>query len=124
MYADILKQSGYKLTRPRQLILEYLKKNEHPIAAGDIYKALKNKIDKVTVYRILGVFEKLGIVFKEFSGKEFLYYLSGKQHHHIICQKCGYSQCIPCSHVFKGIKNFKNIKHHLVLTGLCNKCSK
>lgn len=123
-YADTLKESGYKLTKPRQLILDYLKKNDHPISASNIYKHLKKNIDKATVYRILEVFEKLGIVFREIRDKGSLYYLSGQQHHHIICQKCGYSECIPCHHEFGKIKNFKNIKHQLVLSGLCNKCSK
>lgn len=123
MHKEILRQSNYKLTKPRKLVLDFLDKNHEPISAGDIYNKLKKDLDKVTVYRILEVFEKLNIVFKENRGKEALYYLADKQHHHIVCQKCGYTECVPCNHLFNKIKNFKNIKHQLILSGVCNNCN-
>lgn len=123
MYKEILKQANYKLTKPRQLVLNFLEKRHDPISAGDIYNKLKKELDRVTVYRILEVFEELGIVFKENRGKEALYYLADKQHHHIVCQKCGLTECVPCNHFFNKIKNFNNIKHQLILTGLCNNCN-
>ncbi len=124
MYREVLKKSGYKLTKPRKLVLDYLAKKHQPISAQQIYQSLKNNLDQTTVYRILEVLEELGIVFKEIGNKQALYYLADKQHHHIICRNCGCIQCVPCNHAFKQIKNFKNIRHQLVLTGLCNKCSK
>ncbi len=123
MYKERLKRAGYKLTKPREILLDYLSKNDHPKSAGDIYKGIKKKLDKVTVYRILEVFEDVGVVFKEHNDTESLYYLAEEQHHHIICRKCGRSECVPCQHMFNSIKNFKNIKHQLTLTGLCNKCN-
>lgn len=123
MYKIRLQQAGYKLTKPRTLVLDFLAKKHKPQAAASIYQNLKNKLDRVTVYRVLMVLEKVGLVFREQSGAEALYYLAEKQHHHIICSQCGYIQCVPCNHVFKKIKNFNQIKHQLVLTGLCKKCN-
>ena len=123
MYKKSLKQAGYKITKPRQLVIDYFKKNKHPISVKKIYQSLENDLDKVTIYRILEVLEEVGIVFKEYGNEGATYYLSNKYHHHIVCNKCGHIECVPCNHIFKTIKNFSNIKHQLSLTGLCNKCN-
>jgi Fe2+ or Zn2+ uptake regulation protein len=119
---QLLKQAGFSLTKPRKLVLAFLRKTKKLVAANDIYQKLKKDLDKVTVYRTLEVLEKAQIIFKETGDKEAKYYLADKQHHHIVCQKCGYTQCLPCEHIFTKIKNFSKIKHQLFLTGLCNKC--
>lgn len=121
---QLLKKAGFSLTKPRKLVINFLHNNKELLSANDIYIKLKDKVDKVTVYRVLEVLEKAGIVFKELGDKEAKYYLADKQHHHIICRKCGFSQCLPCQHFFNKIKNFNQIKHQLLLTGLCNKCNK
>ncbi len=121
---DLLKQRDLSLTKPRKLILEFLQKNTQPLSAGDIFTKLASHLDRVTVYRNLEILEKSNLIFKELGQKENLYYLDKHQHHHISCEKCGYIQCLPCDHLFKKIKNFSQIKHQLVLTGLCNKCNK
>lgn len=124
MQTELLKKSGLSKTQARQLILDFLEQHKNLLSAGDIFRALSSKLDKVTVYRNLEVLEKAGLVFKEFSEKEALYYLADKQHHHITCQNCGFTQCLPCEHIFQKIKNFSQVKHQLVLSGLCNKCNK
>lgn len=124
MKVEVLKKAGLSSTKPRQLIIDLLSQDKSLLSAGDIFKVLADKIDKVTVYRNLEALEKAGLVFRELSGKETLYYLADKQHHHISCEKCGLTQCLPCEHIFKKIKNFSQIKHQLVLTGVCNKCNK
>ena len=125
MDAGVLKNKGYKITKNRDLVIAYFKKNKKKLSsAKELYSQLKGQMDRVTVYRILEVLEQAGIIFKEQLGKESFYYLGAKKHHHIICQKCGYIECIPCKHAFENIKNFNNISHQLILTGLCNKCNK
>ncbi|RJQ33579.1 transcriptional repressor [Candidatus Parcubacteria bacterium] len=124
MYEEILRQAGYKLTKARETIISFLKKQDHPVSANYIYDKIKKDSDKVTVYRILEVFEKVGIVYREQGIHESLYYISQKEHHHIICQKCGHVECIPCDHVFPKVKNFTNIRHQLSLSGLCGRCSR
>lgn len=124
MQEDLLKQVGLSKTQARELILAFLKKHKTLVSAGDIFQALSGKLDRVTVYRNLETLEKAGLVFKELAEKEALYYLADKQHHHITCQKCGFTQCLPCEHIFQKIKNFSQVKHQLVLSGLCNKCNR
>lgn len=123
MIKDKIKQSGYKLTKPRLLILKELEKTHKPLCAQDIHEILNKEIDLASIYRTLNLFVSIKIVFKERLNEKDLYYLSNGQHHHIICSKCGYSECIPCDHLFKNVKNFKNISHNLTISGICNKCS-
>lgn len=123
MYKERLKQAGYKLTMPREELIDFLSKHQAPIAAIDIYQALKKQMDKVTVYRVLEVLEKVGIVFRETIDEKNLYYLAEEEHHHIVCRQCSHIECVPCNHFKIKVSNFKNIKHNLSLSGLCKKCA-
>jgi Fe2+ or Zn2+ uptake regulation protein len=120
---EILKERGYKLTKPRLAVLQLLKGQKTPLSAREIFKELKQKYDLVSIYRTLKILEKAEIPFAELINGEKKYHLSQGQHHHIICERCGRSECIPCHHLFNKIKNFTNIRHQLTLTGVCNKCN-
>ena len=124
MNEQIIKKAGYKLTRPRKLVLDFLSKKHVPYRPKDIYRKLKKQIDLVSIYRALHIFTKLGIVYKEKIDSEDQYYLADSQHHHITCRKCNKIECVPCNHLFKNIKNFTKIIHELSLSGLCHKCTK
>ncbi len=123
MNKEKLKQAGLKITKPRELVMAFLQKSQHPLAVAEIYKNLQDKLDQVTVYRVLEALEQVGLVFKEQLNSQAVYYLADKQHHHIVCRLCGRMQCLPCDHLFKKIKGFSQIKHQLILTGLCSKCA-
>lgn len=121
---ETIKKSGYKITKPREIVLNTLLQNKCPLSAKQILKKINNAADLASIYRTLDLFKKIEIIFEEKIDKESYYYLSEKKHHHIVCQKCKKTKCIPCEHKFKKIKNFTNIKHNLVLSGLCEKCNK
>lgn len=120
----VLKNKGLKVTPGRLEILEVLSSDDKPKTAEDVYKKLKKKYDLVTIYRNLEAFEDKGIIFKESVNKKDFYYLAQSQHHHIVCRTCEKMECIPCSHEKFSIKNFSQIKHQLLLTGICKKCIK
>ncbi len=119
----ILINSGYKLTGPRLKVFNFLQKDICPISASALYKRLAN-VDKVSVYRVLNLFEQLNIVQCETVGKEKLYCLATDHpHHHIVCRKCGNTDSFECTgNEFKNFRNFTDIHHQLTLTGICNKC--
>lgn len=119
-----IKNSGCKITRPRLLVLQVIVKNRCPLSAKQIFKKINQKANLTSIYRSLDLFKKIGIVFEEKIDKESYYYSGEKKHHHIICRVCQKTKCIPCEHKFKKIKEFTNIKHDLVLNGLCKKCNK
>ncbi|OIO19224.1 MAG: hypothetical protein COY69_01005 [Candidatus Magasanikbacteria bacterium CG_4_10_14_0_8_um_filter_32_14] len=117
-----LKQQGYKLTKPREKVLEVLMHNHFAISAQDIHQKIKI-IDKASVYRVLNLLEEFGLVNIENVNNEKLYCLARDPHHHVICKKCGYSEEVACTYSFDDFKNFINVQHQLTLTGLCKKCS-
>lgn len=120
---EILITAGYKITTPRLQILEKLSKEPNPVSARRLHKKTKS-INLASIYRALNLFEELQIVNVELLNKEKFYCLTGEPHHHIICQKCGHIEKIPCTHSFTHIRNFTNIHHQLSLSGLCDKCNK
>jgi Fe2+ or Zn2+ uptake regulation protein len=118
-----LKISGYKNTNPRKAVLDFVVNSKTPVSAKIIHK--KNPgIDLVSVYRNLKFFKKLGLVFEDTLKNETFYYASEKMHHHIMCSSCGKIECVPCDHKLPKIKNFTNIAHKLLLSGICGKCKK
>lgn len=123
VFKEKIQKAGYKLTRQRLMVLDLLKKNHKPLNAKQIFNKLNNKIDLASVYRILHLFKSMDIVFEERLNHKEYYYLGKKQHHHIICKKCGYAECLPCKHLFENIKNFTDISHNLSISGICKKCS-
>lgn len=118
-----LKDSGYKLTRPRLAIIDCLNGIKHPASARTIHEKI-NRFDQASVYRAIKLFESLGIVMAEAVGAEKYYCLSSNPHHHIICRQCGHIENFPCTHQFNKYKNFTDIEHQLTLHGVCGKCSK
>lgn len=123
MYKEKIQNSGYKLTKQRLMVLDLLNNNHRPLNAKQIYTKLNKKVDLASIYRILNLFKSIKIVFEERMEDKEYFYLDEKQHHHVICKKCGYTECIPCRHIFKNIKNFSKISHNLTISGICNKCS-
>ncbi len=94
-----IKRAGYKMTRPRRAVLDHLNNVHQLSSAQEIHSKLHN-IDLASVYRTLGLFEELGIVQREDVSGTARYYLAEHQHHHITCEKCGRTKCIPCQHNF------------------------
>ena len=119
----LLRKHHLKVTPSRIDIFDLLSHGDTPKTAETIYKSLKKKHDLATIYRNLENFEKKGLIFKETAEKKDYYYLAESPHHHIVCRNCKKMECVPCSHQRFEAKNFTEIKHQLLLTGLCRQCS-
>lgn len=83
-----LKGFGFRLTAPREAILEVLTNTDKHLSAEDIYMAIhpdNPAIGLTTIYRTLELLEQKGIVSKyELTEK----HSNKKHHHHLICKKC------------------------------------
>lgn len=122
---ELIKKAGLKITKANISVLETLKNNSHPLSAKDIWDSLNEKINLVSIYRILERFSLAGLINEDSinsARQEKVYHLSSLHHHHLLCQKCQKIFCIPCQLKVDLPKNFKLIKHQVQLTGLCNKC--
>ena len=133
---------GYRLTVPRQAILNILNKSKEHLSAEDIYMAVHRVypgIGLATVYRTLELLVRMGLVFKfDFGDGKSRYELSEglnkNHHHHLVCTGCGriidYSELVDEEiKVLKRIEktiskkyNFEINSHQIHFLGLCAKC--
>lgn len=134
---------GYRITVPREAILEVLSKTSEHLSAEDIYMQVHkthSNIGLTTIYRTLELLVHMGLVFKfDFGDGRARYELSEgpkgtRHHHHLVCTKCGrvidYTDFIDdeielLSRTEKGLSNKFNFKinNHLIqFYGLCEKC--
>ena len=138
-----IKNCGFRLTAPRQAIIDVLEKSEDHLSAEDIYMKVhptNRDIGLTTIYRTLDLLEETGIVSKfDFGHGRAKYELSEeygdkKHHHHLLCMKC--RKIIDYSNFFVeeleyikkatiGLKkkyNFEICNHMINFYGICPEC--
>lgn len=132
---ELLQEHGYRITSGRLELLLFLKHSKNPLTAGEIQKGMRQKMDKVTLYRALEDFTTSKIVGKIHLQNRSTYYEflhKDHHHHHIVCESCGkIEDIIHCEQtnlqrvILKSSKNFSNISSHsLEFFGICKICSK
>lgn len=134
MFNDLLKRYGLKITKGRVAILSVLSRTNKSIGADAIFEECRNNgvdINLSTVYRALELFVEKGIVDK-FALKEGMcsYKLKGEEHKHLLkCNVCQKEVQVPCpmrqiEEIVQNETGFTLTKHNLVMTGVCEECSK
>ena len=92
------RDAGFRITVPRQTILEFLSKTKRHLSAEDIFIEVHKRypaIGLTTVYRTLELLVNMGLVFKfDFGDGRARYELAEgpkaiEHHHHLICTSCG-----------------------------------
>ena len=136
---------GYRITAPREAILDVLSKSDDHLSAEEIYIKVHTYYPAVgltTIYRTLDILANMGLIFKfDFGDSRARYELSEgpkgkKHHHHLICTNCNriidYADFIDeeiklLEQTEKGLLkkyNFKSTNHLIQFYGLCEKCQK
>lgn len=133
---------GYRITVPRQAIMDVLSKTSKHLSAEDIYMKVHKihpNVGLTTVYRTLELLSQMGMVVKfDFGDGRARYELTegpeSEHHHHLICTSCKriieYTEFIDEEMEFlkraeKGLSKKYNfdIKNHIIqFYGLCDKC--
>lgn len=86
----IFAREGLRLTEPRRAVFRLLTKSHEPLSIADIVKRAP-KADRVSVYRTIDLFDRLGIVRSVSFGWKLRYELTSPfkaHHHHLSCTKC------------------------------------
>jgi len=137
-----LRDCGYRLTVPRQAIMEILHNTRGHLSTEEIYRHIHKDFPSVgltTVYRTLEVLVEMGLVsrFDFGDGKSRYELASGfgnNHHHHLCCTGCGriidYQEFLEEEKkVIKNIEealsrkhNFQINEHQIQFLGLCNDC--
>ena len=136
---------GYRITVPRQAILDVLSKTSEHLSAEEVYIVVHKiypNVGLTTVYRTLELLVQMGLVFKfDFGDRRARYELAMgpkgiRHHHHLVCNGCGrvidYTDFIDeekelLSQTEKGLSkkyHFKITNHLIQFYGLCDKCQK
>lgn len=124
-YLRQVKTSGHRLTRARQVVLQYLQTQTEPQTAADILRGVgRARVDVASVYRTMELFEELGLVCREQQGDFGAFTLSDRHHHHITCRSCHRQTCLPCAQELPTPKGFSAVQHQIRLTGVCGACAK
>ena len=136
---------GYRITVPRQAIINVLSKTSGHLSAEDVYMAVHKiypNVGLTTVYRTLELLVQMGLVFKfDFGDGRARYELSEgpkgeRHHHHLVCTSCGrvvdYTDFIDeevelLNQTEKGLSkkyNFEITNHLIQFYGQCDGCKK
>lgn len=129
----ILEDNDLRITKTRLFIFNLLQDHETQSIA-DLVERSANKVDRVSVYRIVDLYEKLGVIKRINIGWKYKLELSDifqDHHHHISCIGCGRMVAIREE---EGLENlidklgktagFILTSHQLELQGYCGKCQK
>lgn len=134
-----LKDNSLKLTGQRLTILSMLiENNEKHLSAEDIHNLLLDSGEKIgiaTVYRTLGVLEKLNMIARLYVDDGCIRYQvldphKAHEHHHLICQRCGNILDMQddlldnLENKIKDIYGFKVLNHKVKFYGICSDCFK
>jgi Fur family transcriptional regulator, ferric uptake regulator len=134
---------GYRMTVPRQAIMDVLKNANEHLSAEDVYIKVHKTYPNVgltTVYRTLELLTQMGFVAKFDFGDGRARYEQAEgpdkgHHHHLVCTSCKriieYTEFIDEEMEFlkraeKGLAKKYNfeIKNHIIqFYGLCQRCS-
>ncbi len=134
---------GYRITIPRQIILQVLDESKKHLSAEDIFLKVHQiypTIGLTTVYRTLELLVRMGLVFRfDFGDGRARYELcrdddSSSHHHHLICTNCGriidYAEFIEeelelinkTKQELEKKYDFEIRNHTLQFYGLCKRC--
>ena len=133
LFRNLFKEKKLSLSHPRVLIYQELSNAVGPLSPLEIYQSLLKKSKKIgltSIYRSLGLFESLGIVFKITNGSSVKYKLceSENHHHHIICKACGnvvelnFCDISDWSKKVAESTGYQVVDHQLNFLGLCKAC--
>ena len=132
LVTKILRDNKYSVTKARLLVFRLLVSAAGPQSISQLIRSSKETVDRVSVYRTIELYEKLGIVQRINIGWKYKLELSDiflEHHHHISCINCGRVFAIEEeAGVEKLIEKlgessgFILTSHQLELQGYCSKC--
>ena len=128
-----LRESGYRLTASRQLVLEAVSRLGHA-TPEDICVEVRSTAHAVnisTVYRNLEVLEELGLVAHAHlnHGAPTYHATTEEAHVHLVCSRCDGVEPISTEYVADVVarlereRGFRVDVRHVTFSGLCKDCS-
>jgi Fur family ferric uptake transcriptional regulator len=131
-FRALLKNRGYSITEQRLMIFNLLLGKE-PLTMHELISLADNQIDRASIYRIIGLFDQIGITQRLNIGWKYRIELTDKfaqHHHHLTCLSC--HRVIPINKdeledfmsQLATARKFTPVEHQVEIQGYCDKCSK
>jgi Fur family transcriptional regulator, ferric uptake regulator len=132
-----LRRVDQRYTTGRRRLVEALAAAAHPVTTAELVQAQPG-MPQSTAYRNLAVLAQAGVVHRVVGSDEYARYelaeeLTGRHHHHLVCQSCGAVDDFTPSAAFErsinsligalGAKGFQVETHRLDLLGTCARCA-
>jgi Fur family ferric uptake transcriptional regulator len=132
---DTLQERGCRITAPRRLIIEQLRRAERYLTPRELHALLLAEhplagVGLTTVYRTLDLLVEIGAAqrFAQANHEDKYIFCSRHHHHHIICSRCGYVEevegCLMpvVEAALRRDTRFQINEHALDFYGLCQQC--
>jgi Fur family ferric uptake transcriptional regulator len=134
--AQELISRGVRMTRQRRLLIQLIQSARRHLDAVALWERAQSQdptLNKVTVYRTLGMLKKYGLVdeldlMHMESGKHYYEAKASRDHIHLACLKCGRIQEFESS-LFEKLKGQIERQRHFSIKavrveagGLCDRC--
>ncbi len=128
-----IRQAGYKLTRPRQVVIEVLADGHAHMTAADIVSAVHQRapdVGRASVYRTLDLLVRLGLVQISTLGSTTTTYMLvlAHHHHHLVCTRCHrtveFDECqlAELEQALAEQFGFQVYGHLVEVYGVCQRC--
>jgi len=129
-----LTRQGYRLTQPREIILELLRGTSIHPDANWIYDQVRKRIPHIslgTVYRTMSVLAEAGLIQElHFGDAQARYDGNVSEHYHVICMACGALEDIhmpplrELERVASELTDYHISGHRVEFYGLCSRCQR
>lgn len=126
-----LKQQNQSLTKTRQLVFAALQDKE-PQTMHEVVNRCQGQVDRASVYRVIALFERIGIVQRLQIGWKYKLELSDAfhhHHHHLTCLNCGRIIPLPEDPQLENrlqqlatTAQFQTQDHQVEIRGWCQNC--
>lgn len=128
-----LHETHRRLTRPRQIVLDVVKKGQRHLTPAEIYQQAKHtypRLGLATVYRTLDLLVRLGYIQRIHLQEGCHSYapIEQKHGHHLVCSRCGraeeFADCEvePLIQTLRAKTGYAIDVHVLELMGQCPAC--
>ncbi len=132
-WLERLHENGYRLTAPRQAVVEIIASSQHVLSPSDVYERARQRyprIGLVTVYRTVEKLEELGLIQRvhQPTGCHAFVAASPGHQHLIVCRGCGRVEFFSGDHMDRLMKTvgkdsgYQVQDHWLQLFGICSDC--
>ncbi len=121
-------------TKSQKLVLDFFNENDQAISHEMLEKALGDKMNRVTIYRILNRFEEDGIVHKIVSRDGVAHFARcesdcNHDHHrdnhiHFRCTQCDTISCMEQTVALSLPSSYTVENTNFLVSGVCPKCNK